>query len=130
MPLLRAPENRRTGIEINPKVRYPDQTEAAIGFTSSRDEDCFVSDRRHWRPSAAKAVCIQGAYGTTETRQAGSLQNQYPAKNTECSLNEAGLLPPDYGANPKAKHYMTRSAGGEHRIYCYRTRLLQFTRQL
>jgi hypothetical protein len=31
MPELRAPENRRTGIEINPKVRYPDQTEAAIG---------------------------------------------------------------------------------------------------
>jgi len=29
MPLLRAPENRRTGMEINPKVRYPDQTEAA-----------------------------------------------------------------------------------------------------
>jgi hypothetical protein len=31
MPLLRAPENSRTGIEINPNVRYPDQTEAAIG---------------------------------------------------------------------------------------------------
>jgi hypothetical protein len=30
MPELRAPENRRTGIEIKPKVRYPDQTEAAI----------------------------------------------------------------------------------------------------
>jgi hypothetical protein len=30
MPLLRAPENKRTGMEINPKVRYPDQTEAAI----------------------------------------------------------------------------------------------------
>jgi hypothetical protein len=30
MPLLRAPENRRTGIEIKPNVRYPDQTEAAI----------------------------------------------------------------------------------------------------
>jgi hypothetical protein len=37
MPLLRAPENRRTGIEINPNVRYPDQTEAAIGFTPSGD---------------------------------------------------------------------------------------------
>jgi hypothetical protein len=42
MPLLRAPENRRTGMEINPKVRYPDQTEAAIGFTP-RDEACPVS---------------------------------------------------------------------------------------
>jgi hypothetical protein len=30
MPELRAPENRRIGIEINPKVRYPDHTEAAI----------------------------------------------------------------------------------------------------
>jgi hypothetical protein len=30
IPLLRAPEKRRTGMEIKPKVRYPDQTEAAI----------------------------------------------------------------------------------------------------
>jgi hypothetical protein len=30
MPLLRAPEKRRTGMEIRPKVRYPDQTDAAI----------------------------------------------------------------------------------------------------
>jgi hypothetical protein len=30
MPELRAPENRRIGIEIKPKVRYPDHTEAAI----------------------------------------------------------------------------------------------------
>lgn len=29
---LRAPEKRRTGIEIKPKVRYPDQTGAAIDF--------------------------------------------------------------------------------------------------
>jgi hypothetical protein len=43
MPLLRAPENRRTGIEINPNVRYPDQTEAAIVFTPSRDEAGLVS---------------------------------------------------------------------------------------
>jgi hypothetical protein len=27
---LRAPENKRTGMEINPKVRYPVQTEAAM----------------------------------------------------------------------------------------------------
>src|SRR5215475_12535138 len=31
IPLLRAPEKRRTGIEIKPNVKYPDQTEAAIG---------------------------------------------------------------------------------------------------
>jgi hypothetical protein len=30
IPELRAPENSFTGIEIKPKVRYPDQTEAAI----------------------------------------------------------------------------------------------------
>jgi hypothetical protein len=30
MPLPRAPENRRTGMEINPNVKYPDQTEAAM----------------------------------------------------------------------------------------------------
>jgi hypothetical protein len=30
IPELRAPENSRTGIEIKPNVKYPDQTEAAI----------------------------------------------------------------------------------------------------
>jgi hypothetical protein len=30
IPELRAPEKSFTGIEIRPKVRYPDQTEAAI----------------------------------------------------------------------------------------------------
>src|SRR3954469_16548626 len=30
MPELLAPENKRTGIEIRPKVRYPDQTDAAM----------------------------------------------------------------------------------------------------
>ena len=30
MPELRAPEKSRTGIEMRPNVRYPDQTEAAI----------------------------------------------------------------------------------------------------
>jgi hypothetical protein len=30
IPELRAPEKRRTGMEIKPKVRYPDQTEAAM----------------------------------------------------------------------------------------------------
>jgi hypothetical protein len=35
IPELRAPENNRTGIEIKPNVRYPDQTEAAIVFVPS-----------------------------------------------------------------------------------------------
>src|SRR5271165_145032 len=30
MPLLRAPENKRTGMEMSPKVKCPDQTDAAI----------------------------------------------------------------------------------------------------
>jgi len=30
MPELRAPEKSRTGMEIKPKVKYPDQTEEAI----------------------------------------------------------------------------------------------------
>ena len=44
--MLRAPENRRTGIEINPNVRYPDQTGAAIDFTLYRDEACLVIETR------------------------------------------------------------------------------------
>jgi len=38
IPLLRAPENKRTGIEIRPKVKCPDQTEAAI-VPSHRDPE-------------------------------------------------------------------------------------------
>src|SRR5580698_9007101 len=34
---LRAPENKRTGMEINPKVRYPVQTEAAIVHPAKLD---------------------------------------------------------------------------------------------
>jgi hypothetical protein len=33
---LRAPEKRRTGMEINPNVKYPDQTEAAIIVVTPR----------------------------------------------------------------------------------------------
>jgi len=33
MPLLRAPEKRRTGMEIKPKVRYPDQNGGCHSFT-------------------------------------------------------------------------------------------------
>src|ERR1022692_1295547 len=46
MPLLRAPENRRTGIEMRPKVKCPDQTDAAIiplvhrDATTPRQSDC------------------------------------------------------------------------------------------
>src|SRR5258708_32273556 len=39
MPLLRAPENKRTGMEISPKVKCPDQTEAAIN--PSRSPGCY-----------------------------------------------------------------------------------------
>jgi hypothetical protein len=31
MPELRAPENSRTGMEIRPKVKWPDQTDDGIG---------------------------------------------------------------------------------------------------
>src|ERR1039458_607911 len=37
MPLLRAPENKRTGMEMRPKVKCPDQTEAAIVPLVHRD---------------------------------------------------------------------------------------------
>src|SRR5579885_1248560 len=37
MPLLRAPENSFTGMEIKPNVRYPDQTEAAISSPRTRN---------------------------------------------------------------------------------------------
>jgi hypothetical protein len=40
MPELRAPENSRTGMEIKPKVRYPDQTEAAMVHLAAALESC------------------------------------------------------------------------------------------
>jgi hypothetical protein len=36
IPELRAPEKRRTGIEIKPNVRCPDQTEAAMFHSTMR----------------------------------------------------------------------------------------------
>jgi hypothetical protein len=58
MPLLRAPENRRTGIEINPNVRYPDQTGAAIDVTVCRDEVCRVSDAENIRLKLALRAAL------------------------------------------------------------------------
>jgi hypothetical protein len=39
---LRAPEKSRTGIDINPKVRYPVQTEAAMLHLKSADCGVFI----------------------------------------------------------------------------------------
>src|ERR1700747_2116536 len=36
MPLLRAPENKRTGMEMSPKVKWPDQTDDGIVFPRRR----------------------------------------------------------------------------------------------
>ena len=44
IPELRAPEKSRTGMEINPNVRYPDQTEAAISFPSKQK-----TPKREWQ---------------------------------------------------------------------------------
>jgi hypothetical protein len=53
MPELRAPENSRTGIEIKPNVRYPDQTEAAIVFVPSVFADSHQKrEPEHPRQSA------------------------------------------------------------------------------
>jgi hypothetical protein len=41
---LRAPENKRTGMEINPNVKYPDQTEDAI---ESSPQSLASAIRRH-----------------------------------------------------------------------------------
>ena len=56
--MLRAPENRRTGIEINPNVRYPDQTEAAIDVTICRDEARLVSDAENNRLKLALRAAV------------------------------------------------------------------------
>jgi hypothetical protein len=47
IPLLRAPENKRTGMEMSPNVKCPDQTDDAItpsfayGFLVSADQQKY-----------------------------------------------------------------------------------------
>src|ERR1019366_8714739 len=77
MPLLRAPENRRTGIEINPNVRYPDQTEAAIAFSQ-------VETRR---ASSLFVIGDAASRVSTETSDA-----RIPAGVQKCSLNGAVVI--------------------------------------
>jgi hypothetical protein len=62
MPLLRAPENRRTGIEIRPKVKCPDQTDDGIiplvplGINSSPFSPQFAETAQNWEFSAENTV--------------------------------------------------------------------------
>jgi hypothetical protein len=44
IPLLRAPENKRTGMEIKPKVKCPDQTDDAIVPPRSQDALCHPEE--------------------------------------------------------------------------------------
>src|SRR5580700_3408188 len=53
IPLLRAPENNRTGIEIRPKVKCPDQTEAAI--VPSRKRSHLASKAALCHPEEAES---------------------------------------------------------------------------
>src|SRR5580698_7552007 len=53
IPLLRAPENNRTGIEISPKVKCPDQTEAAI--VPSRKRSHLASKAALCHPEEAES---------------------------------------------------------------------------
>jgi len=48
MPLLRAPEKSRTGMEIKPNVKYPDQTEAAISSPRIRERRQSRAQRREF----------------------------------------------------------------------------------
>ena len=92
--MLRAPENRRTGIEINPNVRYPDQTEAAIDVTICRDEARLVSDAENNRlklalraavpPQPLKGHLIPKTFGIArDAASRVSTQDQNPPKRTE-----------------------------------------------
>jgi len=60
IPELRAPENKRTGIEIKPKVRYPDQTEAAIVSFP----DCSVPELSRFVSTAQAEVLTTRAQHT------------------------------------------------------------------
>src|SRR5271168_2862316 len=51
MPEERAPENKRTGMEIKPKVKCPDQTEAAIVPLNVRIRACIhACHKSHHKP--------------------------------------------------------------------------------
>src|SRR6266550_5048280 len=56
MPLLRAPEKSRTGIEIKPNVKYPDQTEAAISSPRTRERRQSQRQRREFNLTTASLM--------------------------------------------------------------------------
>src|SRR6516225_1735922 len=77
MPELRAPENRRTGMEIRPKVRYPDQTEAAI----------IVRSQVSGRQSCARSMSVTHS---TKTGAAGPAPGE-PHSQARPSVSVARL---------------------------------------
>src|ERR1700680_1056528 len=80
MPLLRAPEKRRTGMEIKPKVRYPDQTEDAISSPVS-----VAVNRNRVRYAARVSLDYNRGFGCRKTgpvTQGKSTRNRVPAGTT------------------------------------------------
>src|ERR1700685_2223168 len=77
IPLLRAPENRRTGMEMRPKVKCPDQTDDGIvpsrssGMNSSPFSLHFAETAQNWQFSLENAVgcTILGAGGIEKRSQ-------------------------------------------------------------
>src|SRR6266853_122840 len=87
MPLLRAPENKRTGMEMRPKVKCPDQTEAAIFPLVHRDattltHNCAANGmptvvpgpKKSPNPPARTSSCLKLVMGTKVEHAGGSWQ--------------------------------------------------------
>src|SRR5215470_8253882 len=93
IPLLRAPENKRTGIEIKPNVKYPDQTEAAIGSPRKNRKGAIAAPSV--RKFSARVVVLMHELGgvterksTTEwvARGTSPSAGSYQCDSTLCGL--------------------------------------------
>src|SRR5579864_9450845 len=69
MPLLRAPEKRRTGMEMSPKVKCPDQTDDGIVFSSQPS------------PQAATAVSVRDGVSKLNSTQSLAQNTRWMHKN-------------------------------------------------
>src|SRR5882724_3466860 len=78
IPLLRAPEKSRTGMEIKPNVKYPDHTEAAISSPRTRERRQSLRQRREFNLTAASWMQEPMADESKEKARPGGLARRSP----------------------------------------------------
>jgi hypothetical protein len=91
MWLPRAPENNRTGIEIKPKVKYPDHTEDAIFRPFAEGDSARSAQQKH--KLGFSPVENWAEYDPALRRRSSSLILQRPANLRSAAVHLGGMHP-------------------------------------